>query len=55
MKFYVQCTRNGSTCYISWEGQTQDTINALLVDLGATDVQFVDEETYNAAVAALQN
>ena len=54
MKYVVSCTRNGNTCYMSWEGQSQDQINSMLVDLGATDVQFIDEDTYNTAVQALQ-
>ena len=54
LPYFVRCTRNGSICYMSWKGQTQDQVNALLVDLGATDIQFIDETTYQAAIQALQ-
>ena len=54
MKFYVKSTRNGSDSYSSHEGMDQDTVIRLLTELGATDIQFIDEDIYNTAIVALQ-
>lgn len=50
---YVICKRNGATCCMSWEGHTQAQVTTLLTTLGATNVQFVDEATYKAALPAI--
>jgi len=50
MKLYIQSSRG----YQSTEGMDQATVTRLLVELGATDITFIDEATYQAAIAALQ-
>ena len=45
MKFYTQSSRG----YQSTEGMGQTTVIALLTELGATDITFIDEATYTAA------
>jgi hypothetical protein len=51
MKYFIQCTRFGNTCYMSYEGQAQDVIISMLTALGATGIQFIDQATYNTAIA----
>ena len=51
---FVQCIRNGTTSYSCHDGMSSDTVTALLTDLGCTDVAFIAEADYLAALAALQ-
>ncbi len=53
MKLFVECTRNGGSCYMRWEGQTSDQVTALLSVLGATNVQFIDESTWLTAQSTI--
>ena len=50
MKLYMQSSRG----YQSTEGMDQATVIRLLTELGATDITFIDEATYQVAVQALQ-
>jgi len=49
MPIYVKCVRAGNVCYMSWQGQTQDVVVNLLSGLEASDVEFIDQATYEAA------
>ena len=49
MKLFVKCTRNGADCFISYEGQDQDTVTRLLTELEATNIQFMAEADWTAA------
>ena len=50
MKLYMQSSRG----YQSTDGMDQDTVTRLLTELGATDITYIDEETYMTAIAAQQ-
>jgi hypothetical protein len=50
MKLYIKSSRG----YQQTDGMDQDTVTRLLIELGATDITFIDEITYTAAIAALQ-
>jgi hypothetical protein len=50
MKLYMQSSRG----YQSTDGMDQDTVTRLLTELGATDITYIDEATYNTAIAAQQ-
>jgi len=47
MKYYIVSSRG----YQQTEGMDQDTVTRLLTELGATNIQFIDENTYNTAIA----
>ena len=49
MKLFVKCTRNGGECFLSYEGQDQETVTRLLTELGATGIQFMSENDWTAA------
>lgn len=49
MTIYVKCQRGGRDSYAAYEGQSEETITALLTDLGATDIQFITAEEFAAA------
>lgn len=50
MKIYVHCKRNGEDVYPAYQGLDADTVTRLLTELGATDIQFLSEAQYVAAV-----
>lgn len=52
MKIFYSCIRNSNATYGCYEGQTQEIITNLLTELGATNIQFIDEATYQAVIAA---
>jgi hypothetical protein len=54
MELYVQATINSGTAYFDFVGQTRDQITTNLTGIGATNITFIDEDTYNAAIQALQ-
>ncbi len=49
MELFVRCKRNGEWVYASYKGQSMETVEHMLADLGATDVEFMDEEAWKAA------
>jgi len=51
MKIWVKSTRNGSDCYSSYDGMDQDTVAALLAELGDTSIQYITEEEWKAATS----
>ena len=54
MNFYASYTYNGGTVYAQYEGQTQDQIASMISDMGATNLMFIDQSVYAAAIAAQQ-
>lgn len=50
MRIFVRCTRNSSPWYVSYQGQSQETITTLLTDLGASDIEFISESEYQSAI-----
>lgn len=42
-QYFVSYVRNGRQCYGSYVGQSQETITQLLTELGATDIEYIDE------------
>jgi hypothetical protein len=54
MDIYYSCNRNGGIVYGMYSGLTQDQVTALLTDLQATDIKFIDQATYDVAVAQMQ-
>lgn len=50
MTIFVKSLRNGSESYSLHEGMTQETVMRLLSELGATNIEFIDEETFSANV-----
>lgn len=50
MKRFVKCQRNGGDWYASYEGQSEETIVALLADLGCTDAVFLTQEEFEKEV-----
>jgi hypothetical protein len=53
MKYYVQIN-SSFTSYRSYEGLTQEQITSLLNAEGITSFTFIDENTFNNAVAELR-
>ena len=53
-QIFARCTRNGQTAYSSHNGMDQATVTGLLTDLGATNIQYIDETAYQTAISALQ-
>jgi hypothetical protein len=49
MKYWVKSTRDGTDSYSIHEGMSQDTVTALLTELGATNIQFITEAEWLAA------
>lgn len=53
MRYYVSCTStNSNTAYNIYDGMSQADITTLLTNLGATDIQFLDENTFKTEAQA---
>jgi hypothetical protein len=50
MRVFASYTLNGGTAYSAYEGMSQDIVTNLLAGIGATDVVFLTEDQYNAAM-----
>lgn len=55
MNYYISATYNGQTNYWSYIGMSQSEITAVLTNMGATNLQFIDEGTYQASLLAKVN
>jgi hypothetical protein len=46
---YIKCVRNGTDSYSSHDGMSVSTVEALLMNLGATGIQVITEDAWKAA------
>lgn len=53
MILYAKSTRNAVPCYTTYEGLPESVVISLLTNLGSTDIEFLDEATFNTELAAL--
>lgn len=52
---YLQSTRNGQTCYTSYQGTPLEVAASLMTDLGHTDIEQITKEDFDSAVALEQS
>jgi hypothetical protein len=50
MTLYVKYTRDGQDIYGAYEGQDEATVTALVAALGGTDLSFITQDQYIAAL-----
>lgn len=48
---YVKCVRDGIDSYSAHGGMSIETVTDMLEELGATDIEVISKETFDAAVA----
>ena len=53
MKYYVGCTlADGTAGYFVYDGMNQADITTLLASFGASNIQFLDQATWQTGLAA---